>query len=810
MRELKIWLPFVLIGVSILACTGKIKSDTPVEVKFQDTATAGITPSQTPAPTTTPIPTLIPIVQIESADRAYFNGDWEMAAMEYQAVYEASYDSDTQEEIQAAALLGIGRARYQMAHYESALDILSQLINTCQDCPQLAAAYFISAEVYEALSLYGEAADAYGNYLKLRSGLIDSYVLEWQGDALVASGDPIRAIDVYQSAIAAPRLGANISIELKIANAYAALGDYDTALVAYQDVYTRTSSDYTKSQVDILMGNIYNTLGQMDQAYEVYLDAVENYPLSNDSYQALIVLVDSGYPVSEFDRGLVDYFAGQYNLAIAAFDRYLSISTENAGTVYYYKGLAYRALDNPDSAINSWDVLINSYQDDGHWDDALEEIAFTQWAYLDEYPKAIQTLLDFVKIFPTHSRAPEFLFDAAQIAERDRNYGKAAGIWERLPFEYPSSELVPRGIFLAGISYYRALDFTSALETFEWSLNSSVDPGMKSAAYFWMAKSYQALGDDISAETFLNYTANEDPTGYYSERARDLLVGVAPFEPPVMFDLAFDIEAEREEAEIWMRTNFSIPDAINLSEPGLLLNDLRFVRGTELWNLGLYEMARSEFESLRADISLSPMDNYRLANYLSDLGLYRSAIFAARQVLDLRGMDDGETLSGPIYFNHLRFGSYYKDLVLPAAEANGFHPLFLFSVIRQESLFEGFVRSSAGARGLMQIMPSTADGIISSGDWPPGYSSGELYRPKVSIALGVEYLDTQRNYFDGNLYATLAAYNAGPGNTLIWWNLADGDVDLFLEIIRYEETRNYIKGIYEVFTIYRLLYDRSP
>jgi len=810
MKEQKIWLALLFIGVSVLACTGTMISETPVDVKFQDTATVVISPSQTPPPTTTPVPTLIPTVQIESADKAYFNGDWEKAELEYQAVFEAGHDSNIQAEIQAAALLGIGRARYQMGLYEAALDTLSQLIDTYPDCSQLAAAYFASAEVYEALSLFGEATEAYERYLQLRSGLIDSYVLEWQGDAFVASGDPLRAIDVYQSALAARRLGTSVPIELKIANAYAALGDYDTALVAYQDVYTRTSNDYTKSQVDILMGNIYITLGQMEKAYEVYLDAVENYPLSNDSYQALILLVDSGYPVSEFDRGLVDYFAGQYNLAIAAFDRYLSTSTENAGTVYYYKGLAYLALDNPDSAISSWDVLINSYQDDGYWDDAWEEIAFTQWAYLDQYPQAIQTLLDFVKDYPTHSRAAEFLFDAAQIAERDRNYVKAAGIWERLPLEYPSSELVPRGIFLAGISYYRTMDFTSALATFEWSLNSSADPGMKSAAYFWMAKSHQALGNDSSAETYLNNAANEDPTGYYSERARDLLVGVALFEPPVMFDLAFDIEAERAEAEIWMHSSFSIPDAIDLSEPGLLLNDLRFVRGTELWNLGLYEMARSEFESLRADISLSPMDNYRLANYLTDIGLYRSAIFAARQVLDLEGMDDGGTLSAPIYFNHLRFGSYYKDLVLPAAESSGFHPLFLFSVIRQESLFEGFVRSSAGARGLMQIMPSTAEEIITNGNWPPGYSSGDLYRPKVSIALGAEYLDTQRNYFDGDLYAALAAYNAGPGNTIIWRNLADGDSDLFLEIIRYEETRNYIKGIYEVFSIYRLLYDRSP
>ena len=85
----------------------------------------------------------------------------------------------------------------------------------------------------------------------------------------------------------------------------------------------------------------------------------------------------------------------------------------------------------------------------------------------------------------------------------------------------------------------------------------------------------------------------------------------------------------------------------------------------------MYELAREEFESLRADIRLSAMDNYRLANYLVELGLYRTAVFAIRQALNLNDMTDAETLSAPMYFNHLRFGSYYKDLIIPAAEAYG-------------------------------------------------------------------------------------------------------------------------------------------
>jgi soluble lytic murein transglycosylase len=240
------------------------------------------------------------------------------------------------------------------------------------------------------------------------------------------------------------------------------------------------------------------------------------------------------------------------------------------------------------------------------------------------------------------------------------------------------------------------------------------------------------------------------------------------------------------------------------------LNDPRLVRGTELWNLAMYDQANEEFQDLWQDIRTSPVDNYRLANYLVDLGAYYTAIFAAREVLNLNQMDDAATLNAPVYFNYLRFGSYFSDLIIPTANAYDFHPLFLFSLVRQESLFAGWVQSSAGASGLMQIIPSTGEYLAEQLGWPPDFTSDDLYRPVVSVTLGTDYLSNQRDYFDGDLYAALAAYNAGPGNAAVWKGLAADDPDLFLEVIRFEETRNYIRGIYEIFAIYRRLYDRTP
>jgi soluble lytic murein transglycosylase len=299
--------------------------------------------------------------------------------------------------------------------------------------------------------------------------------------------------------------------------------------------------------------------------------------------------------------------------------------------------------------------------------------------------------------------------------------------------------------------------------------------------------------------------AQIDPTGYYSERAKELLAGGTPFTPSADYSLTYDEQGERAEAENWLKSTFALPEETDLSAAPLLA-DSRTWRGTELWRLGLYNEARAEFESLRSDLSSDAAGLFRLAVFFTDLGLYRPGIIAARQVLDLAGMDDAATLNAPIYFNRIRFGTYFGEIVIPVTQTYNFEPLFFFSIMRQESLFEGFVTSSAGARGLMQIIPTTGQEIFNRNGWPPNYTAEDLYRPLVSVRYGADYLATQRNLLDGDMYAALAAYNGGPGNALAWRELANGDPDLFVEVVRFQETRNYIRSIYEIYAIYKGLY----
>jgi soluble lytic murein transglycosylase len=792
-----------LTTVALLACNLISLPNTPAATPGP-TPTTGPSPTFTPIPPPTPTPTPTPAARLESADQALFDGNYETARTQYRAALQDSQ----QAELRAEALWGLGRADYADRRYQDALSSLQQLVADYAGSKQAAQAYFLLGQTFTALERYSEAAEAWASYLKLRPGLVDAYVQELRGDALSQNGDYSKALRAYQAALSAPRLDDGLQVQVKIAKTYAAVGDYNNALAKYDEITNNTTNDYIKAQMDYLAGQAHQAIGQSEEAYQRYQHAVEYYPLAYDSYLGLVELVNAKVQVDEFERGLVDYSAGQYEVALQAFDRYLAANPQNDGSAHYYRALTLRALDRYQDALDEFNLFISNYSDNSHWEMAWDKKSDLLWQDLENYQAAAQTLLDFVAAVPSHPDAPTFLMDAGRVLERSGQLEQAAQVWSRIPDEYPASQQVAEAIFQAGIVHYRAENFEEALNDFQRSVVLSTQAEDQARAYLWLGKTQQKLGETTEVQTSWQRAQTIDPNGYYGERARDLLLDTASFTPSATFDSQFDLAKERAEAASWVRLTFDLPADTDLSGLGSLLQDPRLQRGTELWELGEYDQARLEFESLRQDVSQDPANSFRLANYMLDLGLYRPAINTVQQVLKLAGSDDqASSLKAPAYFNHVRYGLYYSDLILPAAQEDSFDPLFLFSVVWQESQFEGFVHSTAGARGLMQIIPSTGASLAKALGWPPFYDPEDLYRPQVSIRLGVYYLNENRQAFGGNLYEALAAYNAGPGSAVIWRDLSSDDPDLFLEVIRPGyETRQYIQNICEVFNAYHSLY----
>jgi soluble lytic murein transglycosylase len=473
-------------------------------------------------------------------------------------------------------------------------------------------------------------------------------------------------------------------------------------------------------------------------------------------------------------------------------------------------------LGQYEEAVKAWDVFIQGYPDNPHWAAAwngsasLPGRAYTQWYYLGQYDIAAQTLLKFVQQAPKDANAPIYLLEAGRIQERNGKLDDAALTWDRVAAEYPGSDLVPQALFWAGITRYRLGKYNDALISFQRDSILSTNLEDEASSNFWIGKAQQALGDTSAAQVAWQQTAAIDSTDYYSLRAQDMLLSRPAFEPLPGVNLTMNLAAERAEAESWVRVTFSLAPDTDLSSPAALLADPRLIRGTEFLALGVNAQAGLEFDSLRTEVEQNPADCFRLANYLLDLGQYYPAIFAFRQVLTLAGMNtQSQTLAAPVYFNHVRYGLYYQDILFPAAQRTGFDPIFIMSVMRQESLFNQYANSSY-ALGLMQITPGTGQFIVDNLGWPPNYTVDDLYRPLVNIGLGTSYLVNQRLHFNGDLSTALAAYNAGPDAAVIWRDLSGPDTDLFVEVIRYDETRTYIRSIYEIYSMYRSLYAIVP
>ena len=793
---IKRWVAFTVIASQLLA-----SCQAPAITPPADPPTATAVPTDTPIPLPTPTPTPSPDIVLGQAADAQRVGDWDASRLFYQEFLTMAPDPAAR----AEALLGLGQTLLQAGLNEDAVGSLTQLLTDYPQAPQAAEAAFLRAVAREQLGQPTEARQDLEQFLSLRPGVIDAFVQERIGDLWRASGAAPEAAAAYRAALSAPRLDAGITLRVKLGRTLAEARDLDGALAEYDSLAAVTSDPSTLATLNYLAGLALEEKGETAAAHIRYMDSVVRFPDAYDAYSGLVRLIEAGVTVDSYLRGYIDYQAGAYEPARNALD--LAIASGPSAAAYYYRALTRLELEDVYGAIEDLRTVVLQYPDSTQRADAWLTLARVRWTKLDLNAEAVQTYLDFVASLPGHAQAPSALLSAGRVAEWSDDLGQAAEIWSRLPAEYPGSAEAFDGGFQAGIAYYRQSAFGASLSAFQSAEAAAQDSGQRAAALLWIGKSKQALGDAGGAQGAWQSAEVADPTGYYSLRAADLLAGRSAFQSAGVFDFSADVQAEQAEAEAWLRTSFTLAGPEPLSDLGpALAGDARWARGVEYLRLGLYGEAKAELESLRRSVETDPEATYRLMHALLGLRLYPGAIFSARQVLRLAGMDDAATQGAPDYFNRIRFGPYFGELILPAAAEAGFDPLFVLSVVRQESLFEGYATSYAEARGLMQVIPSTGAELAGQLGWPPGYSDKDLYRPVVSVRFGVEYLRKQRELFAGDLFATLAAYNAGPGNALIWKELAPDDPDLFLEVIRIDQPYQYITTIYEVFRRYGDLY----
>lgn len=214
-------------------------------------------------------------------------------------------------------------------------------------------------------------------------------------------------------------------------------------------------------------------------------------------------------------------------------------------------------------------------------------------------------------------------------------------------------------------------------------------------------------------------------------------------------------------------------------------------RAFEFYSLGRYREARSEWNYLLTQ--LNNREKLIVAKVANENQWFDRAIFTLANV---GYMDDID----------LRFPKAFNKKINHYAEAQKIAPSWAFAIARRESSFMTDAHSSAGAKGLMQLMPNTAKNLVVSRR-KGKINNRYLLNADNNIRLGTKYLKILLDKNKGNQVLATAAYNAGPYRVRSWIkNVKAVPADIWIETIPFKETRNYVKSV----LAYQEIYQHKP
>ncbi len=331
---------------------------------------------------------------------------------------------------------------------------------------------------------------------------------------------------------------------------------------------------------------------------------------------------------------------------------------------------------------------------------------------------------------------------------------------------------VPRAGWVAGLAAWKRGVYKQAAYYFEMPARSPYASGWTaSGGAYWAARAHMRAGNPKAVSSWLRRAMNHPRTFYGLVATRSL-------------GRNFDF-------------NWKIPIFTKVYYERLLKEPAGY-RAMALVEAG--QIARAESELMRMNVTDKALRKALLA-YTGYANLPSVALRLGALVSD----ENGNSYDGALYpyAPWEPVGGYKID------------PSLIHAVMRQESRFDTQAQSPSGARGLMQLLPSTASYVAGSKALKRQDGEYKLLNPATNMALGQRYLLNLlgSDRVDGDLLALLIAYNAGPGNLGKWKKLWPEVRDplLFIELIPSGETRIYVERVLSNYWIYRMREgDKTP
>lgn len=361
--------------------------------------------------------------------------------------------------------------------------------------------------------------------------------------------------------------------------------------------------------------------------------------------------------------------------------------------------------------------------------------------------------------------ADDAALEVASIERSLRQYREASLSFEQAAGFAQDPKTVARSIWNAAWCRYLAGEYPSAAVLFKKLLGDETE---REKVLYWLGKALENGADD-TAGFYYSTLLKEFPAGFYATWYR---------EQKGLKDTRETLGSRNVLAELPLTPGYDKPRLLS--------------------SLGMFEDARLEMIAIRKDIAEKKGRFPSRARVYLEMQDYSSAIsvfMGNRPIL-------WEKKTLPIWA--VGYPRAYTELVSQNAAINGLSEGLVYAMIRAESRFSPAVKSSAGAIGLMQMMPATAK--ITAHE-KGGFNPMRLTSPEYNIRLGTKHLNGLMKEYNGDVVYVAAAYNAGSGAVKRWKKSLSGlKKDEFIESIPYKETREYVKKVYASAATYRQLY----
>ncbi|MEN9835670.1 MAG: hypothetical protein RL011_1863 [Pseudomonadota bacterium] len=347
----------------------------------------------------------------------------------------------------------------------------------------------------------------------------------------------------------------------------------------------------------------------------------------------------------------------------------------------------------------------------------------------------------------------------------------------------------------AGIYEYLSGNYASALTHWQKVQSATLDEGQKIAAIFWQSRCLEKMGQSDEAQMAIANLISRSPLSYYSVVA----AGESGISSPAEWKRAIGNVSNLAE-RLTEPQDFKVGDMRLQPKLGQLL-----VRAELLLAADIQPLARVAVAELEAEMNsrLSPKNHLGAFVYLTRLQ-YRAGAFLAAIGLTgkLAKLDSEFWQLWPeqilVYFPQPFLQLYQqqaRELEVPKS--------LLLAISRQESGFTPDIRSSANAIGIMQLIPPTAKKYADEIGLPTENIEEQLLDPTTNIRLGSHYLRLLSSTYEGFAPAVYGSYNAGEFAMDAWLKRRHNpDPLMFVELVPFGETREYIKSVWRNVVVY--------